>query len=238
MLGHRGARHAHPENTLRAFQAALDEGALGTELDVRLCSDGTPVVVHDLDLSRVTGGRDARRVANLSASQLAAVRLTDEETIPRLEAVIEWARARGALLNIELKSERAVRDPIANIVADLLKGYSDAPHWACVSSFHPLLVRRFAELCPRVIAALLVSQNHPCLLSAHWLRLTGAHAVHPQAALLTRRPSLVERVPQALVNSWTVNDPEEARRLSSLGVYALISDKPGLIVRALGANSG
>lgn len=218
---------------MRAFRAALDEGALGTELDVRLCADRTPVVVHDALLTRVTEGRERRRVAELSAAQVANVRVADEEPIPRLDETIEWARASGALLNIELKSERALRDPIANVVADLLKQYADAPHWACVSSFHPLLVRRFSELCPTVLSALLVSQNHPCLLSAHWLRLTRAHAIHPQASLLTRHPSLLNRVPQALVNSWTVNDPEEARRLSAMGVYALISDTPGLIRRAL-----
>ena len=47
VLGHRGARHAAPENTLAAFDLAMTEGADGVELDVRLDGDGRVIVLHD-----------------------------------------------------------------------------------------------------------------------------------------------------------------------------------------------
>ncbi len=233
VLGHRGARHAHPENTMRAFQAALDEGAVGTEFDVMLTADGVPVVFHDFDLGRMTGQRDVRRVHSLTARELNSIQLDGAELIPRLETVLDWAVESSALLNIELKSERPWFDPIATIVAKLLEGYPDAPDFALVSSFHPTLVRRFAHLRPNVISALLVGENHPCLVHDTWLAACGARAVHPHANLILERPGLLERVGEALVNTWTVNSEQQAVALSKTGVTGIITDRPGAIVAAL-----
>lgn len=233
VLGHRGARHAHPENTMRAFQAALDEGAVGTEFDVMLTSDGVPVVFHDFDLARMTGRRDVRRVSALTSRELNSITLDGGEYIPTLKTVLDWAVKTDALLNIELKSERPWFDPVANVVAGLLDGYPDAPDFALVSSFHPTLVRRFAGLKPNVVSALLVGQNHPCLLHDKWLAACGAHAVHPQASLLLRRPQLLQRVGSALVNTWTVNSEQQAIALGKLGVAGIITDRPRAIVTAL-----
>src|SRR5262249_27028360 len=70
VLGHRGARHAAPENTLRAFELALAEGADGIELDVRLDGDGRVIVLHDRTLERVTAGGETRDVEALGAHEL------------------------------------------------------------------------------------------------------------------------------------------------------------------------
>lgn len=233
VLGHRGARHAHPENTLRAFQAALDEGAVGTEFDVLMSADGVPMVFHDFDLSRMTAGRDRRRPSELTAAELEAVVLEGDERIPRLEAVLDWAARTGALLNIELKSERPLRDRIALLVGRLLGNYPEASNFALVSSFHPTLVREFANCKPDVLAALLVDKSHPCLMSTSWLKASKASAVHPHAGMLVRRPELLRRVRGALVNTWTVNDEQQALALARLGVNGIISDRPGAILAAL-----
>lgn len=233
VLGHRGARHAHPENTLRAFQAALDEGAVGTEFDVLLSADQVPMVFHDFDLGRMTGGRDRRKTARLTAAQLEAVELPEGERIPRLATVLDWAVKNGALLNIELKSEHPLRDRVADVVARLLTNYREAPEFALMSSFHPTLVRRFGSLHPGVRTALLVDQGHPCLVNATWLKACKASAVHPHAGLLLSRPELLRRVPGAIVNTWTVNDETRAVALSQLGVSGIISDRPGAILSAL-----
>ncbi len=233
VLGHRGARHAHPENTMRAFQAALDEGAVGTEFDVMLTADRVPVVFHDFDLMRMTGRRDVRRVPSLTSQELDSILLDGDEHIPRLETVLDWAVKSDALLNIELKSERPWFDPIATIVSKLLDGYPDAPDFALVSSFHPTLVRRFACLKPSVVSALLVDESHPCLVHDAWLAACGARAVHPHANLILERPGLLERVAGALVNTWTVNSEQQAVALSKTGVTGIITDRPGAIVAAL-----
>lgn len=233
VLGHRGARHAHPENTLRAFQAALDEGAVGTEFDVLLSADGVPMVFHDFSLARMTGQRDQRKPSALTAAELESVVLEGGEHIPTLQAVLDWAVAKHALLNIELKSEHPLRDRVAEIVAELLQDYPNASDFALMSSFHPTLVRRFARRQPAVPAALLVDQNRPCLVSAAWLNACHASAVHPHRALLLGDPELRRRVSGAMVNTWTVNDETQAVTLARLGVTSLITDRPGAILAAL-----
>lgn len=237
ILGHRGARHAHPENTLRAFQAALDEGAWGTEFDVRLSADGVPVVVHDEDLARVTAGRDRRRVSRLSASELAEIDLGENQTVPELRWTIDWALSADALLNIELKSSRPLRDPVAKVVASLLNQYPNASDFALVSSFHPGLLRQFKAACPHVMTGLLLEARHPCLWHQRWLDAVRAQAVHPPASLILKRPELLRQTPNALINTWTVNDEAQAMALSKLGVNTLISDRPGALVSALRSTS-
>jgi len=68
ILAHRGASAEAPENTLAAFNLALQQGADGVELDVRLSADGVPVVIHDVRLERTTNG--AGRVDALGAREL------------------------------------------------------------------------------------------------------------------------------------------------------------------------
>src|SRR6187549_1740090 len=193
VLGHRGARHAHTENTLRAFQAALDEGAMGTEFDVMLSADGVPMVFHDFDLGRMTAGRDKRRTRELTAAELETVELEGGERMPRLVSVLDWAVRTNALLNIELKSEHPLLDRVAQVVAKLLGNYPSARAFALTSSFHPTLVRQFAKVRPEVATALPVDKNHPCLVNAPWLKACRSNAVHPHAGLLLERPGLLKR---------------------------------------------
>src|SRR5258706_14363654 len=71
IIGHRGASALAPENTLAAFKRALEDGAAGVELDVRLASDGVPVVIHDPTLRR-TGLREDV-VAKMTSRELREV---------------------------------------------------------------------------------------------------------------------------------------------------------------------
>ncbi len=233
VLGHRGARHAAVENTMAAFELAQHEGALGTELDVQLSADGQLFVVHDLDLRRVTDGRDARIVRRMQSQELAKVRLTGDHPIPRLAQVLEWAVDNGQFVNIELKSGSARRDPVAQATAQLLIDRSIPTTSVIVSSFHPWLLKRFRDAAPQYSTGFLFSAQHGCLTATTWPRLLGCQAVHPPATLLLDRPELMQRFEGYFVNTWTVNDPGQARALKRLGVHTIISDCPGAVLEAL-----
>jgi glycerophosphoryl diester phosphodiesterase len=71
IIAHRGTSLIAPENTLAAFALAIESGADGIELDVRLSRDGVPVVIHDATLQRT--GLRSEAVATLSAEHLATV---------------------------------------------------------------------------------------------------------------------------------------------------------------------
>src|SRR3954463_10170839 len=82
VLGHRGARHAAPENTHAAFELSRAEGAAGVELDVRLVKSGQIVVLHDPTLGRVTGGADRRAVERLSLPEAQSADIGRGERVP------------------------------------------------------------------------------------------------------------------------------------------------------------
>lgn len=230
ILGHRGARREAPENTLLAFDRARRSGADGVELDVQASADGVPVVLHDFDLRRLTSGRDERTVGSLDAAELARVDLGEGQSPPRLEQVLDWAEKHSMLVNVELKTRDARRDPLATSVAALLAERPQLEGQVLVSSFHPRLLSRFKRELPAVPIGWLFTRAHPC-----WARLAGPHAaeaVHPEAGCFEAQASL-PRPSSMLVNAWTVNDVALARKLNDRGVDVLITDVPGEIMMAL-----
>lgn len=235
IIGHRGVRSADarlgdapPENTLAAFDQALREGAEGVELDVRACATGELVVLHDPTLEHVTAGADLRAAIDLTARELAAIPLAHGAAIPLLAEVLVFARARRLPVNVELKRDVPSRAAIVTAAARLLRSW-DPTHPILVSSFDPVMLAGFASLAPRVPRAILV---HPeqwrrtALLAAHPLRVDAVHLEHTLAT-----PARVARLHAAgkLVNVWTVNDVDEARRLATAGVDGIITDVPALL---------
>lgn len=233
VLGHRGARHASPENTLAAFELALAEGADGVELDVRLDGDGRVIVLHDVTLERVSGGSERRAAETLSASELSRVDVGGGERVPLLSDVLAWARERNTRVNVEAKSD--VRRPHVLIqnVARLLRASRASPERIVLSSFHPLFVMGLSLLARDFPIGFLVDADRRLLRRAPLFRELGASGVHPHRALVTQAALSRWRARGAFVNTWTVNAEDEARRLSALGVDAIISDRPGAILAAL-----
>jgi glycerophosphoryl diester phosphodiesterase len=234
ILGHRGARQHIMENTLEAFEAARQDGADGSELDVQLNRVGVPYFLHDATLTRVTRGADTRRLDELNEHEVQRVTLAGGYRVPSLEAVLDWADQHGQLLNIELKSERGVADPLPLVVADLLRTRSQRPGFpgVLVSSFHPGILRDFRWALPEVPVGLIFEARHARWAHAPFVKQLGIDALHPQSTLLLEPGA---RAGLALpVNTWTVNDADAAERLGELGVNAIISDDPGQLLRRLG----
>jgi glycerophosphoryl diester phosphodiesterase len=113
IYAHRGYSAAFPENTLAAFQGALDLGVFGVELDIHASSDGIPVVIHDDDLDGTTNGSGP--VTAKSAAELASLDAGNGEGIPTLEEAV--ALVGGKLhIDIEIKArncEQGVLDVLA-----------------------------------------------------------------------------------------------------------------------------
>ncbi len=133
-----------PENSLRAFQKAVDAG-YGIELDVHLSKDGIPVVHHDFVLSRVA--HEAGCVEDYTLEELQKFRLADsDQTIPTLREVLELVDGRVPLI-IEYKSESKDVSvcPVSN---ELLKNYRGA---YCVESFNPFAMRWYKFNRPDVV---------------------------------------------------------------------------------------
>jgi len=238
VFGHRGARHAQPENTHAAFELSRSEGAAGVELDVRLAKSGEIVVLHDPTLKRVTGGADTRALEQLSWNDARRVDVGRGERMPLLADVLDWAAKTNQLVNVEVKSDVKRRRDLVSGVVELLRGHAWAPHGVVLSSFDPRFVWRLARELPLVPVAFLFHTKSPIaraasLLGAAAFSRLGAHAVHPEHVLVTEQRMRAWRGLGALVGVWTVNQEERARELSALGVDYIVSDRPGAILAAL-----
>jgi glycerophosphoryl diester phosphodiesterase len=139
-IAHRGASLEAPENTLRAFQRALELGVDGIELDVQVTRDGIPVVFHDFTLTRLTGTRG--RLADRTWAELRSLRVRGEP-IPTLADALSLTRKR-CLLQIEIKKGA----PVAPILATIRRTAS-TKHVILVS-FEPDILRQAAALAPNL----------------------------------------------------------------------------------------
>lgn len=233
VLGHRGLTTRATENTLAAFEGALQAGADGVEFDVRLTQDGAVVAVHDATLTRITRGSHKAPIAELSLAELRAVALPCGQRISTLDEVLAWSERHQCRLNVELKHEG--HDP-----ARLVAGVADAtaargsPGRLLFSGFDKAtLVELAAQLESYVVAWL---TEHPADLgAAEALGARGILAMHPKHSLLNQASFAFLRQRFDLINTWTVNDPERIAVLARLGVDGIITDDPAGALLALAA---
>ena len=213
MLGHRGARLYAPENTLPAFDLALQHGADGFEFDVRLTRDRYTIICHDPKLNRLTVRRQTLR-------RLRETCKTADEHAPSLDDVLD--RYKDSFLNIEVK----VRG-IELVVAQAVKRVRPRNYF--ISSFLPGVVRRLHQVDGDLVLGALAQTRWQLL---RWPRLPVEYVV-PHYRLLTER--LVEKIHAAgkKVVTWTVNDPRKMVRAGKMGVDGIISDDTKLLVKTL-----
>lgn len=232
-LGHRGARGMAPENTLASMKAGMAAGADGVEFDVQRTADGHLVVFHDDDLKRIcgVGGR-------VVTSTLAQLRELDAgrhfgpqfagELIPTLDEVIETLPA-SAFLNIEAKRFRLRSDGLEAGLAEVIRRHNVLGR-CLVSSFNPVLLWRLGRMDRTIPLGLLYAPDLPFGFNRGWpRRLLRLAALHPYQEQVT--PKLLQQVHARgqQLNTWTVNDPAEMRRLIDLGVDGIITDRPDLL---------
>lgn len=263
VLGHRGASADFPENTVRAFQEALRQGADGVELDVMRCGSGEVVVIHDDDLARVAGGAagSAVRVRSAPLAALRAFDLGGGERVPTLAEVLE-ALGPEALVNVELKSPepgpgghgglrgrlatgagylRLCRDDgLAAVVAAVLRRagrlHGRGARTTLVSSFDPFQLLRFQrEALGALPLGYLFERDQLLPLREAWpARLLRPAALHPQAPLCTPQAVARWRGRGYALHTWTVDDADTVRRLCALGIDAIITNRPGAVRALLG----
>ena len=242
VYAHRGGAALRPENTIAAFDHGLACGADGLELDVQLAQDGVVVVHHDTTLERTTNGRGP--VASLTAAELAALdagyHFGDGQGgypfrnqaigVPRLREVLE--RYPGRMLIIELKSGGSL---LAERVVDEVRA-AGAVDRVAIGSFYADALRTVRR-CEPAIATGAAKEETRWALYRSWVGWTIGETPYrefqvPERSGLT--PVVTRRFVSAAhragiaVKVWTVNAPADMRRLVSIGVDGLITDRPDL----------
>lgn len=238
VVGHRGGAVAAPENTLQAFAAGVESGVDAVELDVIALATGDLVVTHDEGLARLA-------LAEARARQPA---------LPTLDEALAWFAASAPATGVHVDVKCLGREE--EIVSAL--GRHGLLDRSLVSSSHAASLRRFAAEAPTLPRALGYPHDRHGASHRPWLApgvnaaLTALRCALPAriggllqassatvAALESRVVSAaVVRSCHALgvpVHVWTVNDPAEAMRLAVLGVDAIVSDSPRLLLATLTA---
>ena len=226
MVGHRGAPRQRTENTLAAFELALEQGADAIELDVHVTADRVVVVHHDADVKG--HGASPRPIASTRWDELRRVELAHGERVPALCDVLALVAGR-ARVYVEIKGasiERAVADVIRESSAD-----------CAVHSFDHAAIAVMRALAPDLPRGLLLDDGDPQARDVGALVAKyGARDVWPHRGLVDERLVDDAHRANARVVVWTVNDVMSAHRLASLGVDALCTDDLPLIGAALGTD--
>jgi glycerophosphoryl diester phosphodiesterase len=229
VVAHRGASIEQPENTIAAFEAAIDAGADAVEFDVRMTADGHAVVMHDADVSRTTDGTGL-----VSAMTLEEIRTLGA---PTLEETLRCLSGRTAA-DIEIKNLPGEpgftpeREAAVEATLDALDAVS-FPGQVIVSSFNPASIAHSRALRPDVPTGLLTEYEvdaEEALARA----VSHGHAwVLPFVLkVLEASDGFAGRVHAggALLGVWIADDPETARRLFELGADAVATNDPRSIV--------
>ena len=236
IIGHRGARAVVQENTIAAFEQAMNDGADGVELDVRLTACGTLVIHHD---ATVIYKQRTIAISELSYGQLLALRPLNELRICTLKDALDWGKSRNALMNIELKGEEFASLYMTRKAAQLAQTYNIES--LLFSSFDIRLLLELRRCAPEVSRGLLTHEEQRALNQLlKWIpvkAIAGACALHPQVEGLTSQWLQGHLQRGTLINIWTVMDDTTARQMSHLGVNALICDDPARILGALNSKS-
>ena len=212
---------------MAAFRRAVDQGYRYLETDVRATSDGHLIVFHDPQLDRVTDRQGV--IAKMPWSEVRKARIGGTEQIPLLAELLE--ELPTARFNIDAKAGAAVA-PLADLLVS-----TGATDRVCLVSFSDRrLARLRATLGPDVAMALGPQALFRLFRASALRRRFPTTAVAAQAPLSYQRVPIV--TPEFIatahaagleVHAWTIDDPDEMRRLLTLGVDGIMTDRPDLL---------
>lgn len=227
VIGHACAAGEAPANTLAGVRACLDAGADAMEIDVQLCADGVPVLMHDETVDRTTNL--AGPVRGLPLAALQAADAGDGEPVPTLDQVLALVAGRLTVM-CELKATPGEPEHDQRCVDAVLKDIErhSARTWSAIHSFNPEMVARSRDTEPRVSAAIIspnVSGDEVERLLGALLKRNG-QAVSIQHNCITRRLIVTAKRRQITVWTWTADTPADWARVTDAGVDGIITNVP------------
>jgi glycerophosphoryl diester phosphodiesterase len=238
LYAHRGASAELPENTLPAFDRALERGATAIETDCQLTKDGEVVLSHDPAVTLADGS--TRTIAGSTLEQVRTWNVgrghAGTFTVPTLEEALE--HLPGVRLNVDCKPEDS---RAAEVLVRTVRRMR-AEERVLIASFRARTLRHVRSLGYEGKTGLGQSEIVRLVaLPRAFLRLVGVGgdvAQVPTRAfgvrLDTRRFVETCHALGILVHYWTIDDPREARRLADLGADGIMTNDPRLVAPALG----
>lgn len=236
ILAHRGFRSRFPENTLLAFEKALEIGAHGLELDVHYSKDGEIMVFHDFELERLTGEKGM--IFDYTYKELRQLKVRQFELsdqIPTLKEVLDLFEeyekkqplAESRILNIEFKAGSQLYPDIERRVFELCENHSGVIY----SSFDHHALVKMKSICQDAKTGVLTASA--MVNPWQYMEQLKADYYHPHYFSLSpdNLDDLIKH--HVALNPYTVNDLPTAKRLIAEEVHAIITDYPDRLLKCL-----
>lgn len=251
--GHRGARAVLPENTIPAFEHAIEVGADFLELDLAVTRDNVLVVSHDpvLPKSLCTGGKGTRVIREMSFEELRAwdcgalknpdfpeQKPVPGTRVPSLDEVLALSSRGSFGFNLETKisplhpNYTPSPEEFARLVLAAVRRHGLEKR-ALLQSFDFRTLHAMKRLAPEFPLAALYGagwKDFPTIAEE-----AGARTVSPQFTLVTPEKVAQAHAAGLQVVPWTANRPEEWDKLVAAGVDAIITDHPAALIAYLKA---
>lgn len=229
IIGHKGASSIAPENTLKAFQKAIELKADYVEFDIHITKDGKIVIIHDSDKFNVTGVKGL--IEDMTLDQIKSLDAGEGEKIPTIRELISIARKKIGL-QIEIKSINLL-DKLIHILRE-----ENLISTSIVSSFilNELLKLKLLE--PGLKVGLLLSEDLVRLKlikrKIEKIAKNNFYSIHPPFTTINKEIVDFAHSYGLKVIVWTVNDREIMENLIEINVDGVITDNISLANEVLG----
>ncbi|MBD3191551.1 MAG: hypothetical protein GF308_12955 [Candidatus Heimdallarchaeota archaeon] len=222
IFGHRGAPYNQPENTLKSFKQAFQDGADGIEFDVRLTSDKEMIVIHDETINRTTNGTGF--VKELTHMEIRQVNINNKLKIPTLEEVVKKF-GNEKWLNIEIK-EPGFEKQLIELLNDL-----QITKKIVLSSFFVSVIQEINNISKKFSTALLFTYEINDFQSLK--KEMVIDSIHPHHKLVNKELMDQAKNNKLAVRAWTVDNPTKALSLTKIGIDGIITNNPKKIITKL-----
>jgi glycerophosphoryl diester phosphodiesterase len=232
---HRGFSGKYPENTMLAFEKAVEVGCEGIEFDVHFSKDKQIVIVHDESIDRTSN--QTGLVKDLTYDELCkadfSYKFSKEvgfQKIPTLREYCEFAKDKDIITNIEIKNGVYEYPGIEQAVYDLISEYGLKDRMV-ISSFNHYSVKRMKQIDPSIRCGFL--SETWIVKPGGYVKENGVECYHPIFRMLNEEIVEDLRKHDIAINTWTVNEPEDIEEMIRIGVDGIIGNYPDRVARLL-----
>lgn len=225
---HRGASGYYPENTMLAFEKAVEMGCMGIETDVQMTDDGVLVLMHDEMVNRTTDGTGFvkdykfRELRKLDAGSWLSKEFSGVR-VPGAEELMEMVKNLNVIINFEIKSGIVLYDGIEEKLIDMIYKY-DLQDRVILSSFNHYSIVKCKEISKDIKTGLLYMEG--LYKPENYCRFVGADALHPY--FYTLNEEVIEDIKKegVMINTFTVNDESYMKFFVNQKIDGIITNYP------------
>lgn len=228
IVAHRGVTDQAPENTLFAFQRAIELGADAVEFDVRLTSDQIPVIFHYYYLNEFLSISGA--IFNYKYDQLKNLPIQGKTKTGKISALHEVLNTIGGRIGLEIEI-KGPEPESAIIIAEVLQEYKSLWRTMEITSYEPALLLEIGRRCSGLATDLLFPRSETWMKSdvvayqaLHHARLANARAIHLHPTQLTHDIVSTIRKGGLEIHAWDVNDENALNTTLDFDIRRICTD--------------